>query len=337
MNGELPNHKNLVQRVLSVNNEETFNSIVFELFDFQFKYNAVYQQYCMALNRDPENVKHLEDIPFLPISCFKTHNVVTGQQNPEVIFESSGTTGQMPSRHHVLSSSLYQQSFEACFERFFGPVKDYCIIGLLPSYLERSGSSLVYMVEHLIKQSGHEKSGFYLTNMDSLYRTLCELETQAQKTILFGVSFALVDFATLYPMPLKNTILIETGGMKGRRQELTRDELHQILREAFSLPVIHSEYGMTELLSQAYGQDGKYLCPPWMKVVIRDETDPFALMYDGKNASGGINIIDLANLYSCSFIATDDAGKIYPDGSFEVMGRLDYSDLRGCSLMVMED
>jgi hypothetical protein len=173
--------------------------------------------------------------------------------------------------------------------------------------------------------------------MDSLYRTLCELETQVQKTILFGVSFALVDFATLYPMPLKNTILIETGGMKGRRQELTRDELHQILREAFSLPVIHSEYGMTELLSQAYGQDGKYLCPPWMKVVIRDETDPFALMYDGKNASGGINIIDLANLYSCSFIATDDAGKIYPDGSFEVMGRLDYSDLRGCSLMVMED
>lgn len=270
-----------------------------------------------------------------------------------IIFESSGTTASEPSRHLVKDPGIYETSFLESFELFYGPVDQYCILGLLPSYLERSHSSLVYMVNRLIHESGHPESGFYLQEFEKLRSVLEELEKKAQPAILFGVSFALLDFAQGNPIPLKHTIIIETGGMKGRRKEMIREELHQVLKEKFSLNTIHSEYGMTELLSQAYSSgNGIFHCPPWMRVCIRDEDDPlrvhgpWSIVHSPNSTvfsqqssvnsqqSGLINIIDLANIYSCSFISTDDAGKLYPDGSFEVLGRADNSDLRGCSIMV---
>jgi len=314
-------------------NSDNFTTLALEVFTFQSKFNPVYKEYLAALQIDPSSVSSIEQIPFLPVSFFKTRAVQTTAFEPAAVFESSGTTGTVNSRHVVKDLLLYEASFTKGFEWFYGPVSNWCIIGLLPSYLERKNSSLVYMVEKLVRKSGHPQSGFYLDEFAQLSGVLAELEKQKQQTLLIGVTFALLDFAEQFPQVLQQTIIMETGGMKGRREEMIRAEVHDRLKTAFQLPAIHSEYGMTELLSQAYSKgEGIFFCPPWMKLLVRDEEDPFVVNKAGK---GTINIIDLANIYSCSFIATDDVGKIYPDGSFEVLGRIDGSDLRGCSLMVV--
>jgi phenylacetate-coenzyme A ligase PaaK-like adenylate-forming protein len=313
--------------------EGDFEELALEVFRFQSANNPIYKAYLEALKVNPLYINKLKQIPFLPIRFFKSHLVQTTSFEPAVIFESSGTTGSINSRHLVKDIELYEESFIRGFELFFGPVKEYCIIGLLPSYLERQNSSLVYMVDKLIQLSKQPQSGFYLDEYEKLISILSELEKRNQKTVLIGVTFALLDFAEKYSLPLSHTIIMETGGMKGRREEMIRLQVHDILNKAFGTSVIYSEYGMTELLSQAYSKgEGVFNCPPWMKIVVRDEEDPLLVKELG---SGIINVIDLANIYSCSFIATDDAGKINADGSFEVLGRVDGSDLRGCSLMVI--
>lgn len=316
-----------------------FDNLALEIFRFQYTNNNVYKAYLDALQVNPSKLSRAEDIPFMPIRFFKTHTVKSGEFEPEAVFESSGTSRTVNSLHPVKDIQLYEESFIKGFEHFYGPVADYCILGLLPAYLERAGSSLVYMIDKMIKLSKNPQSGFYLNEYEKLFETLKQLEDKGQKTLLTGVSFALFDFFEQYPMNLKNTIVMETGGMKGRKREMIRDELHGLLKKGSGLATIHSEYGMTELLSQAYSKaDGIFKCPPWMKVMIRDEEDPLLIKERSTGSepvSGAVNIIDLANIYSCSFIATDDAGKLYADGSFEILGRMDGSDLRGCSLMVM--
>lgn len=310
-----------------------FEALALEIFHYQFNRNPVYKAFVLALQRDPGRVLSLEQIPFLPIRFFKSHDVKSGEFLPETVFESSGTTGSVNSKHHVKDLALYEESFLRGFEMFYGPVNDWCILGLLPSYIERGNSSLVYMTDKLIAKSAHPQSGFYLHEYEQLAVVLAELEKRKQKTLLIGVTYALLDFAEQFPQRLAHTVLVETGGMKGRREEMVRPEVHRILKNAFEPEHIHSEYGMTELLSQAWSKgEGLFTCPPWMKLLIRDEEDPFVVK---KTGSGIINIIDLANIHSCSFIATDDVGRIYNDGQFEVMGRVDGSDLRGCSLMVV--
>lgn len=310
-----------------------FKERALEIFRLQYANNEVYRQWINALHIDINKVTKLIQIPFLPVSFFKTYNVVSGNFSPEIIFESSGTTGSINSRHLVKEKNIYRQSFTKGFKHFYGNPKEWCIIGLLPSYLERKGSSLIMMVEELIELSGNEKNGFYLYEFEKLARVLKELEARKQKTLLIGVTFALLNFAEQFPMQLKNTIIMETGGMKGRRKEMIREEIHAFLQKQLNVDSIHSEYGMTELLSQGYSSgSGIFKTVPWMKVLVRDETDPLLIAEKGK---GLINVIDLANVHSCSFIATDDAGKIYHDESFEVLGRRDNSDIRGCSLMVM--
>lgn len=318
--------------------ETAFEGLALEIFQYQYQRNEVYKNYVDAIGVKPGSIKTVTTIPFLPIRFFKTHSVQTGNFEPAAVFESSGTTGMINSRHAVKDLSLYQESFLKGFESFYGPVQDYCIIGLLPSYLERNNSSLVYMVNELVKKSHHSQSGFYLDEYDTLFTLLKQLESQQQKTLLIGVTFALLDFAEQHSLPLQHTIIMETGGMKGRRREMIRQQVHEMLKNTFAVPFIHSEYGMTELLSQAYSKrDGLFQCPPWMKIVLRDEEDPLSVRHlkGIKHLTGALNIIDLANIHSCSFIATDDAGRLYPDGSFEVLGRMDNSDLRGCSLMVL--
>lgn len=323
-----------IQHIFSITNQDEFEELALRIFEFQFENNLVYQSYCQHLNKTPANVFSVKEIPFLPISFFKTHQVVSSQKKPEAIFESSGTTSTTTSRHFVTELDIYQQSFRKGFTSIYGEVEDYCILALLPSYLERDGSSLVYMVNDMINQSEHPKSGFYLNDLNVLQQNLSLLEAQKTKTLLIGVSFALLDLAEQFPMHLDHTLIMETGGMKGRRKELIREELHHILKEAFGVSKIHSEYGMTELLSQGYSQgDGLFQCPPWMKIVTRDTEDPLTLQAYGK--TGGINVIDLANINSCSFIATQDLGKTYPNGTFEVLGRFDHSDVRGCNLMAL--
>ncbi len=313
--------------------EEGSAALALEIFRFQAKNCPVYNAYLQALKVNPASVTTTEDIPFLPVRFFKSHAVQTTSFEPAAIFESSGTTGSISSRHMVKDLALYEESFLNGFELFFGSVKNYCIIGLLPSYLERNNSSLAYMVNKLIQLNENPQSGFYLNEYEQLFTTLKDLEKRKQKTLLVGVTFALLDFAEKYSLPLKHTAIMETGGMKGRREEMIRAEVHEVLKKAFHLPAIHSEYGMTELLSQAYSKgEGVFNCVPWMKVLLRDEEDPFVVK---KTGTGTINVIDLANIYSCSFIATDDVGKVYDNGSFEVLGRVDGSDLRGCSLMVV--
>jgi len=331
-----------------------FDSLALEIFRFQYSKNPVYHDYVNVLRVNDATVQNITQIPFLPISFFKSHSVQTTSFEPEIIFESSGTTGGINSRHMIKEADLYRKSFISGFGLAYGPVKDWCIIGLLPSYLERRHSSLVYMVDELIKQTNHPQSGFYLNEYEKLYATLQQLEKTGQKTLLIGVTFALLDFAEKYSLSLKHTIVMETGGMKGRREEMIREEVHAILKKSFSLAEIHSEYGMTELLSQAYSKGkGSFCCPPWMKILVRDDEDPLAVQSGVQRTepgagstlstqysrlpvqTGAINIIDLANIYSCSFIATDDAGRLYNDGSFEVVGRIDNSDIRGCSLMVV--
>lgn len=311
----------------------SFDTLALEIFNFQYNNNAIYRKYVNALQKVGEDVHSLVDIPFLPIQFFKSFEVKTTSFEPEGIFESSGTTGSSTSKHFVKKLSIYKQSSLSSWERFYGPLSGRCIIGLLPSYLERSHSSLVLMVKDMIDASHHPDSGFYLYEYAKLAQVLSQLEQSGQETVLLGVTFALLDFAEAYPMPLKNTIVMETGGMKGRREELTRQEVHERLKKGFGLSHIHSEYGMTELLSQAWSTSGGlFNCPPWMKIMLRQEDDPFSISTMG---TGVINVIDLANLYSCSFIATDDAGKLNADGSFEVLGRIDNSDLRGCSLLAL--
>jgi len=323
-----------------------FEKLALDLFRFQYENNTIYQQYVNALQVEVSDVKSLSQVPFLPIRFFKSHPVKTTAFDEVAIFESSGTTGSINSRHFIKDIELYKKSFTRGFELFYGPVNDWCIIGLLPSYLERQNSSLVYMVNELIQKSGHTNSGFYLNEFEQLFNLLTELEKKKQKIVLIGVTFGLLDFAEsyssqIYPGLFNHTIIMETGGMKGRRKEMIRQEVHEGLKKYFQVPVIHSEYGMTELLSQAWSNgNGIFKCPPWMKVLARDEEDPLTIRMPAVNprmayVSGAINIIDLANIYSCSFIATDDACKIFPDDSFEVLGRIDNSDLRGCSLMVV--
>lgn len=327
--------------IFSISSDQEFNAAAVDLFHFQYNNNRLYKEFTDGLNAKPERVIEYKDIPFLPIDFFKTHRVISSNNSAEIVFESSGTTGATPSRHHIADIRMYEKSFREGFELFYGPPESYCILALLPSYLERKNSSLVYMVNDFIKRSGHPRSGFYLDNLKELADVLEKLSwknlspapsTGGDKIMLIGVSFALLELAEKYPMPLKNTIIMETGGMKGRRKELIREELHGILKKSFQADAIHSEYGMTELLSQAYSKgEGKFNCPPWIKILIRDVDDPLTLI--GNNKTGGINVIDLANVNSCAFIATQDLGKTYDDGSFEVLGRFDNSDIRGCNLM----
>jgi hypothetical protein len=315
--------------------KQDFTKQALEIFHFQIRNNPIYRQYVETLHTDPRSVQALTQIPFLPIGLFKSHRIQTTDFQPEAVFESSGTTGGggVVSRHFIKDLSLYRKSFLAGFERSYGPVTDWCIIGLLPSYLERSNSSLVVMVDELIRLSGRPESGFYLYDHARLYSILKGLEGAGQKTLLIGVSFALMDFAEKYSLELKHTIVMETGGMKGRRKEMIRPELHAVLTERFGTSVIHAEYGMTELLSQAYSSGHGLFTPvPWMKVLIRKEDDPFDIREEGE---GILNIVDLANSWSCSFVATDDTGKLRADGVFDISGRVDNSDIRGCSLLVL--
>jgi len=312
--------------------QQDFQQLALEIFHLQVSQNPLYRSFADALHVDPRKVNNVASIPFLPISFFKSHDVVTGSFVPETIFESSGTTQTGNSRHLVRSVELYRKSFTTSFGQFYGPAKDWCIVGLLPSYLERNNSSLVMMVNDLIEQSRHPASGFYLYDHNKLAGVLLANEKASQKTLLIGVTFALLDLAETFSHPLKHTVVMETGGMKGRRNEITREEVHNNLTVSFQLNTVHSEYGMTELLSQAYSSgNGLFHCPPWMKIVLREEDDPLTIKTNP--STGLINVIDLANIHSCAFIATDDIGKLYSDGSFEVLGRMDSSDVRGCSLM----
>jgi len=318
--------------------DRDFESLALEVFRFQYAENQVYRAYCDALGVQETAVQRLTEIPFLPVRFFKTHRVVTTVFEPEAVFESSGTTGMQTSRHYVRELSLYEKSFMRCFEMFYGPVKHFTIFSLLPSYLERSGSSLVYMAEKLMQESGQAHSKFYLRNTAEMRGWLLLREklldqpgNEHEKNLLLGVTFALLDCCEQERMQLKHTIVMETGGMKGRREEMIREELHRRLKDGFGVKEIHSEYGMTELLSQAYSKgEGIFRCPPWMKVIVRDDEDPLTIRREG---AGIINVIDLANIYSCAFIATDDAGRLAADGSFSVLGRVDGSDMRGCSLL----
>lgn len=319
--------------IFNIQNQEEFTSIALSIFKHQFKNNKVYRSFCSLLNIYYSDIKHIEEIPFLPIQFFKSHKILSTTDTVQQIFTSSGTTGSTTSKHQVTDISLYEKSYFKAFKHFYGNIEEYTILALLPSYLERKGSSLIYMVDDLIKKSKKPKSGFYLNNLSTLKDTLIELDNNGEKVLLIGVSFALLDLVETYTFNLKNTIIMETGGMKGRRKELVRNELHEILRYGFGVNHIHSEYGMTELLSQAYSKgNGIFNTPPWMKILIRDTENPLEILSNGK--TGGINVIDLANVNSCSFIATQDLGKIYSDSSFEILGRFDHSDIRGCNLLI---
>jgi phenylacetate-coenzyme A ligase PaaK-like adenylate-forming protein len=316
-----------------------FEALAIKIFNQQYLQNDLYQKYCTILQINPSSIVRIEQIPFLPIQFFKTKTIKTTAFEEELIFESSGTTGSINSKHFVKDKAIYEASYLAGFRNFYGNEKDYCIIGLLPSYLERQHSSLVYMVNDLIEKSGHKNSGFYLYDYEKLQSVLQENENAKQKTILIGVTYALLDFAEQYPTKLEHTIIMETGGMKGRREELTRSQVHQKLSTSFAVENIHSEYGMTELLSQAYStENGIFTCSKSMKVFIRSEDDPLLILQNSDKdfITGAINIVDLSNLYSCSFIATDDAGKLFKNGNFEILGRLENSDIRGCGLMITD-
>ena len=322
-----------VNEIFNINNPATFDATLNKVFSFQLNNNLLYAQWCKNVHHEQKKDLTSTQIPFLPISFFKSHTIQTTPFTADIVFESSGTTNTINSKHLVKHLAIYEQSFNTCFTNMYGSVDKYCIIGLLPSYLERNSSSLVYMVNHWIQKSKFKESGFYLNEFAQLAEVLQLLEQKKQPTLLIGVTFGLLDFVEQYSLSLKHTIVMETGGMKGRRKEMTRQEVHDILKKGFSVENIHSEYGMTELLSQAYSTgNGRFVCPPWMKVLVRAEDDPLQVSTTGK---GILNIIDLANVYSCSFIATDDVGIVYEDGSFEVQGRVDNCDIRGCSLLAV--
>ena len=322
------------EAIFQINSKKEFEKITLKVFRHQYDANLVYQQFCNFLKKDKNNVKSVLDIPFLPIQFFKSHEVLSSQDVVQTTFTSSGTTGMQTSKHLVTDVSWYEESYRLAFSEFYGNIEDYCVLALLPSYLEREGSSLIHMVDDLITLSNHEDSGFYLNNYDELISKVIELDTSGQNVLLIGVTYALLDLIEMQNFQLKNTIIMETGGMKGKRKEMIREELHSLLCNGFGVSKIHSEYGMTELLSQAYSLgDGVFECPPWMQILIRDTED--ALTYVAEGKTGGINVIDLANINSCSFIATQDLGKKQPNHSFEVLGRFDNSDIRGCNLMVL--
>ena len=312
----------------------TFQELALRAFRYQAEENRVYSEFVKSLNVNPKRVLSIEQIPFLPIEFFKNHQIFSGKPSgKEIIFTSSGTTGTAQSQHPVKEIKLYEDSFRKGFEFFYGDIKEVTVLALLPSYQERDGSSLIYMVDALIKDSDNMESGYYLYNHQELFDKLQLLRSAGRKVLLLGVTYALLDFVEQYPIDFPELIVMETGGMKGKRKEMIRDELHEQLTQGFGVAKIHSEYGMTELLSQGYSKgDGIFECPPWMNVMIRDTNDPLSYLPIGQ--TGGINVIDLANLHSCSFIATQDLGKVYEDGRFEVLGRFDNSDIRGCNLLV---
>lgn len=324
----------LQQAIFHINDQRTFREASLKVFNYQAEQSPVYRDYLEGIGRDPGSVRRLEEIPFLPVEFFRTHRVICDGVETDLVFESSGTSRSSPSRHHVADETMYRESFTRGFRLFYGPPEKICILALLPSYLERASSSLVYMMDHLIGHSAHPDSGFYLDNLEELSAKLQDRQADGYPTLLMGVSFALLDLAAQFPMLLGDHITVmETGGMKGRRKELVREELHERLSRAFGVKSVHSEYGMTELLSQGYSfGKGIFRAPPWMHVLMRDPNDPLTILPAGHG--GGMNIIDLANLYSCSFIATGDLGKTYDDGSFEVLGRFDHSEIRGCNLLV---
>ncbi len=320
--------------IFSISSEAEFKATALDVFRFQFENNTVYRSFCDLLYVSPSDVKELSEIPFLPIQFFKSHPILSSKNEIKTTFTSSGTTGQVTSKHHVTNLKIYEDSFKKGFAHFYGNIEGYTVLALLPNYLEREGSSLVYMVNQLIKDSKKPESDFYLNNLDALKDTLIKLDNKGKKVLLIGVSFALLDLIETYTFDLNNTIIMETGGMKGRRKELIREELHSVLKQGFGVNQIHSEYGMTELLSQGYSKgDGVFNCPPWMHILTRDTEDALTL-YNSKK-TGGINIIDLANINSCSFIATQDLGRVNNDRSFEIIGRFDNSDIRGCNLMAL--
>ena len=320
-------------RVFGIQNEENFNAIALEIYAYQKEHNPIYRKYIASLNRTNDPINHYTEIPFLPIQFFKTQRITTLDINPVITFSSSGTTGMINSQHHVFDLSWYEHSFRKAFEQFYGDIKDIAIIALLPSYLERNGSSLIYMVDDLIQHSEQVESGYFLYNHEELFQTLQTLKHQGTKTLLIGVTYALLDFIEKYSIDFPELIVMETGGMKGKRKEMIREELHSILCNGFGVKSIHSEYGMTELLSQGYSAgNGLFSSPAWMKILIRDTNDPLTLQ--DQNKTGAINVIDLANVHSCSFIATQDLGKIHTDEKFEILGRFDNADIRGCNLLV---
>ena len=320
--------------LFKLHNTQDFNKTALDIFRFQASNNLVYKTFLNHLKVDVNAIENIEEIPFLPIQFFKSHKIISSKSPIEQTFLSSGTTGMFQSKHYVTAISIYEESFTKTFQHFYGDIEDYTVLALLPSYLERTGSSLIYMVNNFIEKSNNPKSGFYLDNLEELANNLKELDKKGAKILLIGVSFALLDLLDKHKFNLKNTIIMETGGMKGKRKELIREELHNILCDGFGVSKIHSEYGLTELLSQAYSKgNGIFECPPWMKILTRDTEDALTILPEGK--SGGINVIDLANINSCSFIATQDLGKIYKNGTFEVLGRFDNSDIRGCNLLVL--
>ena len=322
------------QRIFNIDSDHSFTEAALSVFKHQFEHNRIYRSFCDLLYIHPSDVSTVEAIPFLPIQFFKTHDILSSTNPVKTIFTSSGTTGNTTSKHQITDLSWYEKSYRYGFEYFYGAIENYTVLALLPNYLERKGSSLIYMVDDLIRRSKNKDSGFYLHNLDDLARTLTALDKSGTNVLLIGVSFALLNLIERHQFNLNNTIIMETGGMKGQRKELIRDELHDILKTGFSVDQIHSEYGMTELLSQAYSKgNGVFSTPPWMKIVTRDTEDALSILPNGK--TGGINIIDLANYNSCSFIATQDLGKKLKNDSFEILGRFDNSDIRGCNLMVL--
>lgn len=325
---------NTIPNIFTISNQKQFEKIALKVFRFQYENNLVYREFCDFLKTNVQKVKSLEQIPFLPIQFFKSHTVVSTTNPIQETFTSSGTTGTITSKHFVTDISLYEESYRKGFSQFYGNIEDYVVLALLPSYLEREGSSLIYMVEDLIQMTQNPESGFYLHNHEELIEKLTRIDQSGQNVILIGVTYALLDLIEKKPFQLQNTIIMETGGMKGQRKEMIREELHEQLCKGFGVSAIHSEYGMTELLSQAYSLgNGVFECPSWMQILIRDTED--ALTYVAEGKTGGINVIDLANINSCSFIATQDLGKKNPNNSFEVLGRFDNSDIRGCNLMVI--
>ncbi len=321
-------------RIFNIRDESDFWETALGIYKYQYEKNTVYQNFINSLSKDDPKIITTFDIPFLPVEFFRNHKILTGDIPVEITFESSGTTGVTPGKHYVNDLSLYEESFLNSFRIFYGEPEEFLIAALLPSYTERKGSSLVYMADNLIRKSRNRLSGFYKDNIEELLLAIKETKQKNGRILLLGVSFALLDLAEKISPDLSGVIVMETGGMKGRRKEITRQELHTILKDKLNVHSIHSEYGMTELLSQAYSKgDGIFYCPPWMKIMIRDPQDPLTL-YSEAGLTGGINIIDLANINSCSFVATGDLGKLHEDGGFEVLGRIDNSDIRGCNLLV---
>lgn len=321
------------EKIFNIQDNTEFEAFALETFRYQSKNVKVYRDFTSHLKILPESINDITKIPFLPVELFRSQEIIALNKAPQIIFESSTTTGTTPSKHFVADVNIYEDSFLRAFTHFYGDPSNYCILALLPSYMERTGSSLVYMAEKLIQLSGHPESGFYLSEHDKLISVLRFLKKTGQPTILLGVSYALLDLAEKYEEDLKGVIVMETGGMKGRRKEMVREGLHAFLKRRFNLEQVHSEYGMTELLSQAYSKaEGHFFSPPWMKILIRDSHDPMQVLENG--ITGCINIIDLANSYSCSFISCSDLGKLNQDGSFDVLGRMDNSDIRGCNLMI---